>query len=330
MNVVPGGTSSTLLTGQNIASWAYKNLPSQIKAIELRYSDNPNQCEVLVTANSTAEINSDCSVTIYAYNTVGVSADATLNVFIVDPDAKADETPEFTNKVDAANIVAGGSAASLFTAKNVVYWRHNGNLPGIIKSLEFRYDPEDASQCEVIVTANSTAQVGETASVRVLAGNVYDEIGTDIAVTIASVTSAAPVINEKTATVTVAPGNSANTTFTGTNISTWKYGNLPDGIDGIGLVYDANDPNTCEVTVTASFLADEGDGGDITITAYNSEGVSATATLTVSISEDGDDGDDNSDFHNFLRRHSSGCDMGFAGMSLLALSMMFFKARNKK
>ncbi|MBQ7732967.1 MAG: hypothetical protein IJT58_02995, partial [Synergistaceae bacterium] len=326
VSVVPGGTSSTLLTGSNVASWAYRSLPSALKAIDLRYDSNPNRCEVLVTANPDVEINTDCSVTIYAYNSVGASADAALSVFIVDPDDSV-EVPEFTKKIESASIVAGGAAASVFTAKNVSYWRHTGDLPSIVKAVEFSYDPEDASQCEVVVTTNSTAKEGDTASIRILAGNVYDEISTDIQVTIASTTSAAPVINQKTASITVAPGKSASTTFTGSDINSWRHGNLPDGVDSIELVYDTANPNSCEVVVSANALADETDGGSVKITAYSSAGVSADATLTVSISSDGDDG---SDLTPFLNRHSSGCDMGFSALGLFALSMMLFKSKSKK
>ena len=338
LSVVPGGTSNTIFTGQNVASWAYGSLPDSVKAIELRYDRNPNRCEVIVTASSTAEIDTDCTVTMYAYNEVGESADKNLNIFIEDPNSDSAVEPEIVTKIASADIIAGGSAALVFTAKNVTYWRHNGDLPSIVKAVEFNYDPDNAEQCEVVITTsspanegdsatNSTAKEGDSAKLTILAGNVYDEVGIDITVTIASKYSVAePVINETTASLTVAPGGSAKTTFTGTNINTWKYGNLPNGISAFEIVYDTDNPNTCEVTVTASSTATTEDGGKIVITAYNSVGASAEATLTVVIGEDSG----SSDQFPFLHRSSSGCDMGFSGLGILALAMMFFtKARSK-
>ena len=326
VDVIPGGMSFAILTGRNIASWAYKDLPSAIKAIEMSYYNNdPNICGALITASSTAEIG-EYTVTFYAYNSVGMSADVTLTVSVLDPDSDAVRI-EFTRQPKSADVIPGGTSSSVFTAKNVLYWRHDGNLPSIVKAVEFRYNYEDPGECEVIITASSTAKIGDTASINILAGNIYDEIPSTINVTIASTAPAAPKITPKTAKLALAPGMSATTTFTGANASTWKYGNLPDCVSGIGLVYDPSSPDICEVTVTASSFAYEDDSGDIVITAYNSAGVSADATLTVTIDEDGESGDDPA---AFLNSHSSGCDMGFAGLSLLALSMIFLKAKSKK
>ena len=182
-----------------------------------------------------------------------------------------------------------------------------------------KYD-EDPNTCEVLVTTSSAAETG-SASTAIYA---YNEIGeeTSALLNISIVENGDeypdPVINAGQS-ITVAPGETSSVTFTGQNITAWSHGELPSEIVAVNM---SESPNTCEVFVTASSAVESCDRV-IMIYAHNEVGETREATLNVLIRESG-----NNMFSSLRSR--SGCNAGFAGLSVLILSMMFFKTKDKK
>ena len=218
VKVVPGGTAKAVLTGENVASWSYGNLPDEVKAIELRYDTNSNRCEVIIIASSTAKAG-DTSVVIYAYNEVGEATETTLKITITeDSESYADPIINESSN-NSVTVIPGGTSSTIFTGENVASWSY-GNLPDEVKAIVLRYGT-NPNRCEVFVTASSTAKAGDT-SITIYA---YNEVGeateTTLKITITEDTPASnPVINGNKS-VTVVPGGTSKTTFTGQNITAW-------------------------------------------------------------------------------------------------------------
>ncbi|MBR1601920.1 MAG: hypothetical protein IJ667_00590, partial [Synergistaceae bacterium] len=254
VRVIAGGTARAVFTGQHINSWKYGNLPDEIKAVELNYAANPNRCEVLVTASSTAAAG-EKTVTIYAYNEIGEMTSANLNVTIIDNRDHSDPVIDYHESV---SVIAGGTARAVFTGKHINSWKY-GNLPDEIKAVELNY-AANPNRCDVLVTASSKAAAGAKTVTIYAYNEIGEETSADLSVTIISDSEKGnydkPVIDGNKS-VSVAKGGTARTVFTGKNIRAWAYGNLPDGIKAIELYYAAN-PNKCEVLVTASSTAQTG------------------------------------------------------------------------
>ncbi|MBR0097848.1 MAG: hypothetical protein IJP88_11740, partial [Synergistaceae bacterium] len=151
VRVIAGGTARAVFTGKHINSWKYGNLPDEIKAVELNYASNPNRCEVLVTASSTAAFG-EKTVTIYAYNEIGEMTSANLNVTIIDTRDHSDPVIDCNESV---SVIAGGTARAVFTGKHINSWKY-GNLPNEIKAVELNY-AANPNRCDVLVTASSKA-----------------------------------------------------------------------------------------------------------------------------------------------------------------------------
>ncbi|MDY6401643.1 MAG: hypothetical protein SPK98_05005, partial [Synergistales bacterium] len=134
VSVIAGGTAKAVFTGQHIRAWKYGLLPDIVKAVELNYSVNPNRCEVLVTASSTATGSS--KVTIYAYNEVGEETSADLTVKITEEATKYEDPVIDEN--EEVSVIAGGTAKAVFTGQHIRAWKV-GNLPDIVKAVELNY-----------------------------------------------------------------------------------------------------------------------------------------------------------------------------------------------
>ncbi|MDY6428117.1 MAG: hypothetical protein SPK66_01265, partial [Synergistales bacterium] len=250
-----------------------------VKAVELNYSVNPNRCEALVTASSTATAGT-YTVTIYAYNEVGEETSAPLTVKITTEETKY-KYPVI-DEAQSVSVIAGGTAKAVFTGQHIRAWKH-GNLPDAVKAVELNYS-KNSNVCNVLVTAGSTATAG-TYTVTMYA---YNEVGcetsADLTVTVTTEkTAAAAVISTIDSKVSVVAGGTAKVKLTGTNVFAWIYWNLPDAIKAVELDY-SSDPNICEVFVTAGSSAEAGTVS-FDVYAYNEVGEVAEtpATITVTI-----------------------------------------------
>ncbi|MBQ7559623.1 MAG: hypothetical protein IJT20_05185 [Synergistaceae bacterium] len=284
VSVKAGGTVKAVFTGTNVRAWKYGKLPAAVKAVELDYSSNPNRCEVLVTASSTATAGT-YSVPMYAYNEVGQEVSSTLKITVT-TDTYAAAT---IDKNEEVTVKAGGTVRTVFTGKNVNAWKY-GNLPAALKAVELNYST-NTNRCEVLVTASSTAEAG-TYSTDIYAYNaVGEEVSATLTVTVteeSSSTTYASATIDGNGEVEVIAGGTARAIFTGKNVKTWRYGNLPDGVTAVELNYSTN-TNRCEVLVTTSEAVSQDTTATIDIYAYNEVGevVASPAKLTVSIITEG-------------------------------------------
>ncbi|MBR0097279.1 MAG: hypothetical protein IJP88_08860, partial [Synergistaceae bacterium] len=290
VSVAKGGTARAVFTGKNIRAWAYGNLPDGIKAIELNYAANPNKCEVLVTASSTAQTGSK-TVTIYAYNEIGEVTSKTLNVNIIDDGAKYDEA--VIDPVKTVSVVQGGTVHVSLTGKNIVLWTY-GNLPDGIKSLEFIYN-NNPNKCTAAITAGSKAETGS----KTITVYAFNEIGKYVSKTLTVNVIAAgsgsggtptptPTIDsdDLEAPISVVPGGKISVSFDATNIYGLAYSVLPNEIDYVD--WEVNDTGTKGVFfIAASSAAEVGNTMSIDVYGFNEIGeVSGTAPINLTVVED--------------------------------------------
>ncbi|MBR0043752.1 MAG: hypothetical protein IJP56_02810, partial [Synergistaceae bacterium] len=286
VSVAKGGTARAVFTGKNIRAWAYGNLPDGIKAIELNYAANPNKCEVLVTASSTAQAGSK-TVTIYAYNEIGEVTSKTLNVNIIDDGAKYDEA--VIDPVKTVSVVQGGTVHMSLTGKNIVLWTY-GNLPDGIKSLEFIYN-NNHNKCTSAITAGSKAETGSK-TITVYAFNDIGEFrSAALKVNVIAADSGSggtPTIDSDDIkdTINVVPGGKISVSFDATNIYGLAYSVLPNEIDYVD--WEVNDTGTKGVFfIAASSAAEVGNTMSIDVYGFNEIGeVSGTAPINLTVVED--------------------------------------------
>ena len=282
---------------------------------QLPYNHNACDVEVQLNENSGQYIGQSFTISIYAANQYcdEVSKDLIINVL-------ADENHQLPviyegNKV--LELIAGGSGTATFIGQNIKFWSW-GTKPDFVKAIELNYR-DNPNVCEVFVDVKDGASVRQ-GDITLYAFNEAGEISEPRTLTVNIIANSdheAAIIDEDES-ISITHGGTATAVFTGTHIRSWGHATLPDAIKDIDMNYDTN-PNRCEVLVTASSTATaDNTPVEIKIYAYNKVGESADATLTVSIQ----DGSRSSSHH--------GCDVGFAGMSALILSMMFFRAKDKK
>ncbi|MBR1601919.1 MAG: hypothetical protein IJ667_00585, partial [Synergistaceae bacterium] len=286
VSVAKGGTARGVFTGKNIRAWAYGNLPDGIKAIELNYAANPNKCEVLVTASSTAQAGSK-TVTIYAYNEIGEVTSRTLNVNIIEDGAKYDEA--VIDPVKTVRVVQGGTVHVSLTGKNIVLWTY-GNLPDGIKSLEFIYN-NNPNKCTAAITAGSKAETGS----KTITIYAFNEIGefTSAALTVNVIAAdsgsgGTPTIDsdDLEAPISVVPGGKISVSFDAANIYGLAYSVLPNEIDYVD--WEVNDTGTKGVFfIAASSAAEVGSKPVINVYGFNEIGeVSEMTTINLTVVED--------------------------------------------
>ncbi len=282
VTVIPGQVASTVFTSKHTRSWKVDESDvtkyDWIDAIECSYADNPDRCDVYVFTNASAdETGTSATIKVYAYNAVGKPSEPkTLTILAADPEAYKKPVIDTS---EAVTVIAGGTAKTVFTGQHIRRWDYSRNFSDDIHDIELNY-ATNPSRCEVLVTADPNA-AEKTYHVTIYAYNVIGEdTSADLEVTvIVDEEKPEATITTTAETVSVVAGGTGKVILKGTNVSAWKYKNLPDEIKAVELDYSTSS-DVCNVFITASSSAEE-KTVSFDVYAYNEVGKEAATPAKI-------------------------------------------------